>query len=285
MNEIMVKIRNSLNFLPRSERVIAEHLLINPVDSIRYSATELADKCSTSKAAIVRFCKSLDFAGYRGLSTAIADSLSAETIDEPAKPQRDLHAGDSLQQIIRTVSANNIQAIQDTMHQIEGKSIRDASDAIFSAGKILLCGTGASLLVAQDFGEKLIRINLPCYVFSDSSTQKTAAANLGKNDVVIAVSWSGLTKDVIYVVKIAKNAGAKVISLTKSGRSKLIESADVALFAVAPENRIRFGATSSRIALYNLIDILFSVMVSDHYEAVKPYLEKTYAALSSTKYI
>ncbi|MHB1454087.1 MAG: MurR/RpiR family transcriptional regulator [Saccharofermentanales bacterium] len=284
MNEIMVKIRNSMNFLPRSERVIAGHLLMNPGDAIRCSATELAGICGTSKAAVVRFCKSMDYTGYRGLSAAISETLSMGKDTGTAEPQRDIQAGDSLRQIIETVSANNIKAIQDTMRLTGTGAIRDASDSIFNAGRILVCGSGASLLVAQDFGEKLIRINLPCYAFSDISTQKTAAANLGMNDIVVAVSWSGSTKDVIDIARIAKKAGAKVISLTKSGRSRLIGSTDLALFAAAPENRIRFGAMSSRIALFNLIDILFSAIVSSHYEEVKSCLEKTYAALSSAKY-
>lgn len=285
MNEIMVKIQNSMNFLPRSERVIAEHLLQNPGDAIRCSATELSEKCSTSKAAVVRFCKSMDLNGYRGLCTSIAESLSeGKSGDSPTEPRQDIRAGDSIQQVIRTVSSNNIKAIQDTIRMIETDTIQLASETIFSAGRILVCGSGASLLVAQDFGEKLIRIHLPCYAFADSSNQKTAAATLGKHDVVIAISWSGSTKDVIDVARIARKAGAKVISMTRSGRSRLIESSDISLFAAAPENRIRFGAMSSRIAIHTLADILFSVMVSTHYENVTPYLEKTYAALLPTKY-
>ncbi|MHB8962206.1 MAG: MurR/RpiR family transcriptional regulator [Saccharofermentanales bacterium] len=285
MNEIMVKIQNSMNFLPRSERVIAEHLLQNPGDAIRCSATELSEKCGTSKAAVVRFCRSMDFTGYRGLCTSIAESLSAgKAAGRAPEPQQDIRAGDSIQQIIRTVSSNNIKAIQDTMRIIETETIQFASDIIFGAGRILVCGAGASLHVAQDLEEKLIRIHLPCNAFADSSIQKTAAANLGIHDVVIAISWSGSSKDVIDVARIARKAGAKVISLTSSGRNKLIESSDIALFAAAPENRIRFGAMSSRIAIYTLADILFSVMVSGHYDTVKPYLEKTYTALQSTKY-
>lgn len=285
MNNIIIRIENLKNYLPHSEQVIAEHLLKHPGDAIRCSATELAKTCGTSKAAIVRFCKSLDFAGYRDLTMSMSESMSNNPETSLSSKNFDINAGDSILQIIQTVTTNNVRAIQDTMQLVDPDIILKTANALFGANKILVCGFGASRLVAQDLEEKLTRINLPCHSFADFTTQRTMSANMGESDVIIAISWSGATKELINTVRAAKEAGVRIISLTRFGNNKLSELSDFSLFASAPENQIRFGAMSSRIAQYNLVDILFSVIVSSHYEEVRPYLEKTHAALLKSKYI
>ena len=63
----------------------------------------------------------------------------------------------------------------------------------------------------------------------------------------------------------------------------MAENADVALLFSTPEVTIRSGAMGSRIAMLNIIDILFSGVASMDYEHVEPYLNKTRHIFRDTK--
>lgn len=71
----------------------------------------------------------------------------------------------------------------------------------------------------------------------------------------------------------AKERSATTISITKLGKNRLSSLADIPLMITSTENEIRMGATASRIAQLNLIDILYLGVASGSYEKSLQYLE------------
>ena len=67
----------------------------------------------------------------------------------------------------------------------------------------------------------------------------------------------------------ARHSGAKVIALSRFGQTSLAKNSDICFGLSAPEVAIRCGAMSSRIAQMNMIDIIFSCVVSQNYHEVK----------------
>src|SRR5690606_23579530 len=118
---------------------------------------------------------------------------------------------------------------------------------------------------------------------SDFHSQLTSAGSLTENDVVIGISYSGQTEDIIQSLTEAKKQGATIITLTKFGSSPVAELGDIRLFTSSVEQSIRSGAMASRIAQLNVVDILFITIASRQHEKVIPLLEKTRLAVSRTK--
>ena len=112
---------------------------------------------------------------------------------------------------------------------------------------------------------KFMRINKYTTAYGDPHLQLTSAANLGKNDVAVAISWSGETKDTLMAARLAKESGAAVISITRYGNTSLESFSDIHFGLSAPEATIRCGATSSRMAQLNMVDMLFYCIVNQHY--------------------
>jgi DNA-binding MurR/RpiR family transcriptional regulator len=127
----------------------------------------------------------------------------------------------------------------------------------------------------MDAQQKFMRINKFCTAYADSHLQMTAAANSSSGDVAIGISWSGETIDTIEASKLAKKNGATLIAVTKYGKSHLAEIADINLMLAAPESLIRSGALSSRTTQMNMIDIIYSCILSQDYNNFKKYLEQT----------
>ncbi len=121
------------------------------------------------------------------------------------------------------------------------------SSSIMQGGKVISCGNGGSLCDAMHFAEELtgrFRLNrrpLPAIAISDpshitcvgndygfESVFSTYVEGLGKSgDVLLAISTSGNSANIIKAVESASKQGMKVVALTGKDGGKLSSLADV----------------------------------------------------------
>jgi DNA-binding MurR/RpiR family transcriptional regulator len=120
---------------------------------------------------------------------------------------------------------------------------------------------GASSLVAKDFSYKLLKLGRMALIDSDSHIQISNASALNQADVLLALSHSGRSVETLRIVEIAKQRGATVISMTGLQPNPLIDLADIHLFTVADEERVRSSAITSRDAQLMLMDMLFILLI------------------------
>lgn len=125
------------------------------------------------------------------------------------------------------------------------------TDVFRSGGKVLLCGNGGSAADCQHMAAEFVsrltkdseRPGLPAVALTTDTSFLTAFANdvgfegvfarqvqaLGKpGDLLIGISTSGNSRNVIHAVEVAHEAGMRTIVLTGSG-GRLAEMADVAI--------------------------------------------------------
>lgn len=269
-------LKEMLPKLPPSERKIAEYILKNPQQSISMTALELGKKSSTSGAAVIRLCKSLDLKGFQDLKLRIAGDLQ-KTTDEGF---RDIKPNESLLSIVDKMVNNSISAIRETAELINTSELEKAINLLSNAKSIHFVGVGASAIIAEDAQQKFLRINKAAYAFTDMHMAVTLIANASEEDVVVGISYSGETSEIVRVLELAKQKNIKTISLTKYGSSPLGKVADVRLYSSATrEPTFRSGATSSRIGQLQIIDILFLCVASSDYEETIERLESTREAI------
>ena len=122
-------------------------------------------------------------------------------------------------------------------------------DAIHNGGKIISCGNGGSMCDAMHFAEELTgryrenRKPIPALAISDSSHLSCVSNDFGydqvfsryvealgkKGDVLLAISSSGNSKNVIEAIRTAKKNGMKTIALTGKGGARMAEIADIVI--------------------------------------------------------
>ncbi|WP_053218544.1 MurR/RpiR family transcriptional regulator [Virgibacillus senegalensis] len=273
MNDGLERIRQGITTLKPSERKVAQYILKDPDKILAMPISRLAKECEASEATIIRMCRSLQFKGFRELKLSISASVNKR--EGHSERYQDITTSASMKEIIEVVSNNNLQSIEATLSVLNEHSMEDAVTKMENARRILVVGVGASAIVAQDFEQKCKRINKWCEALTDSHSQLTSAVHLTKEDVVLAVSYSGETKEVIDTIKIALENKATVISITSYGNNAVQGLADVNLFASNLEQSVRSGATASRIAQLNIVDILFTGLASKNYQTSIAFLDKT----------
>ncbi len=276
-NNLFLRLRELRPSLTPVEKAIGEYVLQNKEMIPRLSIRELARKSHTSDASVLRFCKTLGFGSYRDFIVGVTAALGAA--DKTDSEYTDIQPGDDLQTIITNISLNNCKSIEDTMNVIDRDAIAKAVELLRHATRIDFYGVGASGLVCLDAQQKFTRIGKTCFAYTDGHNQLTAASLLKQGDVAVLISNSGDTLDILETLDVAKQSGASIIAITRYVKSELATGADIVLSISTPEITIRSGAMGSRIAMLDIVDILFAGVASMDYKKIKTCLERTHDVL------
>lgn len=269
-------LREMLPTLPPSEKKIAQYILEHPQKAISLTAAELGKRSSTSGAAVIRLCKSLNLKGLQDLKLRIAGDLQKKNV----AGYRDIKPNEDTLSVMEKTTNNSIQTIRETSELLVVEEVNKAVEALKKARSIHFIGVGASNIIAQDAQQKFLRINKSAYAFSDMHMAATQVANVNEQDVVVGISFSGETIEVSKILELANTKKAKTISLTKYGNYRVTKQAEINLYTSATtEPTFRSGATSSRIAQLHVIDILFMCVASYQYDETLKRLDATREAV------
>ena len=279
MTNVEIRIRSSYDSLSETERKAADYFLEHIEDIYTLPIAQMAKESGVSPTAWVRLCKSIGYAGLKEMRK----QLYAERATEPKSAQQndvyfaDLKEGSGVSQILHTVSSTSVQAIRDTAKMLDLKALDEAAACILEANTISLFGMNASALVAEDFYNKLLRIKKKAIFSRDSHVQLSYSSTLSPQDVAIFVSNTGTTQEIIQAMQAAKSCGCRTIAITRySKKSPLSAGCDILLYTASPEVYIRSGAMSSRLAQLMTVDVLFTLIASKDYNAIKQPLEDSY---------
>ncbi|HLR68417.1 MAG TPA: MurR/RpiR family transcriptional regulator [Virgibacillus sp.] len=264
--------------LSASEKKVASYLLEHPQEAILLTANELGNRSSTSGATVIRLCKSLHLKGFQDLKLRIAGDLNKTS----ESGYRDIEPNESISSIIEKMVSNSMQTIQETAELLDTAELQKAINVLEKVDRVHFVGVGASSIIAQDAQQKFIRINKTAYAFSDMHMAATLIANGDSNDAVVGISFSGETPEVANILNLARKKHIHTLSLTKYSSSTATREADINLYTSATrEPTFRSGATSSRMAQLQVIDILFMCVASLQYDKTVKYLDTTREAVKN----
>ncbi|MDQ0429292.1 DNA-binding MurR/RpiR family transcriptional regulator [Planomicrobium stackebrandtii] len=250
----LAAIRGSYRHFSEKEKKIADYVLNDPKNIIHLTINQIADELGLAESTVFRFCQRIGFKGFQ----AFKISLAAEVV----APLKDIHEkieeGDSISTVTEKVFRSNIKTLEDTLQIVDAEAMAQATEKLMAARKIDFYGNGGSAMVAMDGYHKFVRLGLQVSMNLDSHMQLMAASQLQSDDVAIVISHSGTTTDVLDVLRVLKEKGVTIISVTNFAKSPLSKGADIALYTVSEETDFRSEALSSRIGQLSLIDALYT---------------------------
>lgn len=264
---LLIRLKEYVNYASTAESNLAHYITEDPQAVIGKSIHELARLTYTSPSTIVRFCRKMGFQGYREFQQGLMyeTALYHESRDVALQ---DITPKDSTRNVIRKVTSKNVESLRITEKLLDPKVVDACVELLTQCRLVALFGLGASLLAAQDLQLKLLRVDKLCYLAEDWHSQLLYARNLHPDDLAIAFSYSGMTKETIACAKVAKQQGARVITVTRGECSTdLVKYADYALPVGSTEMILHSGAMSSRISQLNIIDILYTAYINRNYDA------------------
>lgn len=255
MNKIILKARLLYNDMGKSEKKVADWLIAHPGDNLPMSISELAELCEISESTIVRFARRMGFSGYGELKISVA----GEQEKKVALPAID--ENDSCFDILEKICNDAYLSFERTRRTIAPENISAAADVIANARKTVLIGLGSSASVAQDAANKFLRAGYEAYAYGDTHMQMIAASHLTEGDVMVGVSQSGASKDIVEAMKFAKSRGVTTVCITGADRSPIMKQSDIVLMTDTEETKHSSLALSSHLSRLVVIDSICYYLV------------------------
>jgi len=118
--------------------------------------------------------------------------------------------------------ATIIREVSGTLEGVEARQARGLAKAIVKAKRVYVGGVGRSGLVSACFAMRLVHLGLVAHVVGEAT-----APGLGRGDLLVVSSGSGMTRTVLAQAEAARNRGARVAVVTADGGSPLARAANV----------------------------------------------------------
>lgn len=268
----LLEIQNQYSGFSKTNKRIADYILANYEGCLNMTALDIADKCQTSSASIIRFAKTLGFPGLDEFKISLAKATLHE--DMYGENMKILESDDSktLKEKVQSMLNNSNDLF---FYQLDLAQYEMAVEALQKARHIYLLGIGASALPAYDMYHKFRRINRNASFEFDAHMMVEFFQFLNEQDVVLAFSYSGQSSEVIYPCEIAKDKGAKVIAVTRNARSPLSDLSDILLTLPNNEHLIRVGAITSKYSSLLMGDLLYLGIIQENYTQIEESLVNT----------
>ncbi|MCB1776931.1 MAG: SIS domain-containing protein [Candidatus Competibacteraceae bacterium] len=260
--------------LSRAEQRVADYVLSHADDIMHQSIAALASSVGVSQPTVARFCLALGFTGFKEFKLRLVQSLAGGV----PFVHRDVGVGDPVSALVAKVLDRTISALMRVRNDLDAEALDQAVHLLANARRIEFYGAGNSGIIAADAQHKFFRLGAPTVAYADAHIYGMAATLLQPGDVVVAISNTGRTRDVLRGVELALQAGASVVAITASG-SPLARLSTVALCADVEEDPDTYSPMTSRIAHLAIIDVLAVGVALDRGPELLPQLEKAKQSL------
>lgn len=271
------RITDSYYQLTTSEKKLANFVVANGPGAQQMSISEMAAECGVAEATISRFCRRLGYSGYSAFKLAIAGVAGRSA---PSPLNGEILAEDSMEDMCSKLASANIDAIVETQSLVRPADIKAAADAIVAADKVICMGQGSSMLMAQEAAHLFSTAFSGFFAVIDSHVQAVTVAQLTEHDLILYFSYSGSTKELMDLLRIAKARKVKVLLITRYPNSPGAEMADIVLQCGAIESPLQIGSVPARMAQLYLADVLFSEVCRRDLEGCRRRRERAADALS-----
>jgi len=244
------KIQNNYNSLSSAEKTVANYILKNPDEVVKCTIKELATASNVSEATVVRMCQHLGYKGYWSFRI----SLAAERNDSEAKVNRNEDGS------FNTILLRYAKMIENLAGNIDENSMRICSELLLNCGYVHIIAGGNTGTLGAHLAFRLGRLGISC---TQNNVPEYYVNNINSakpEDVVFAISRSGITKDVLKGIEMAKERNLKVVAITAYKDSSIAEQADIVLESKGDFTRFDFYKDYSHVCEMAVIDALCELM-------------------------
>jgi DNA-binding MurR/RpiR family transcriptional regulator len=251
----LIRLRGLYPSLKTALRKVADVILSQPETTIYASVNEVAALAAVSEATVMRFCRILGFKGFQDFKIALAREMVI--------PSPRLHAevgGEDDAALVRQVFQTSGAALQDTLEILEIGAMKEAAQLLHQARQVLVIGVGGSGPAVAYAGNRFLLLGLKASRYTDFYLMLMAVSLLSREDVVLAISNLGTTREIVETVGIAREKGARVMCITNNSLSPLARACNPALVTASREMTLPEEAVASLVCQITILDALFALI-------------------------
>ena len=226
------------------ERTIADFFIHNTEEQ-DFSSRNISGLLYVSEASLSRFAQKCGFHGYREFIYEYKQSLAPGP--EENIPNFEVSEFNTYQELL-----NKSNALLDKAQ------ITRITNLLVSKPRVYVYGRGSSGLVAQEMKLRFMRIGLNIEAVTDSHIMKVNSVILDENCLVIGISVSGQTDDIISSLKAAHQHGAYTLLMTARQDKSYQDFCDETLIFASMEHLEYGNIISTQFPILLVLDVLYA---------------------------
>ncbi|MBQ9760247.1 MAG: MurR/RpiR family transcriptional regulator [Clostridia bacterium] len=229
--DLLKTIEERMSSFSKGQRMIASYILTNYDKAAYLTASKLGAIVGVSESTVVRFANELGYEGYPDFQDSLRKLIRNRLTSFQRIEVTNNLIGDG--DVLEKVLTSDMDKIRRTMEEIDRRMFCEAVEKMVNAKTIYILGVRSSSALAG-FLNYSFRM-----IFRDVKFVQTTARSelfeqimaIGKEDVMIAISFPRYSKRIINAVEYARDKGANVVALTDSAVSPIAAYADQLLIA------------------------------------------------------
>ncbi|MGT2957840.1 hypothetical protein A9Q68_01860 [Streptococcus bovimastitidis] len=264
--------------LSANEKAIKDLIFADSPSFIKMSINTICKKAFVSRSTLYRFCDKLGVTGFSDLKLRLQADLehyqktvSHFNIDYPIQSQ------DSLEKMLTNMHEVYGDTVQSTVNLMDLQVLNRIAKQINQADRTLLFTSAGNIFFAENFKFQLAEIGKRVEVPKEDYYMSWTAASSREEDFAIVISFGGRSHQMGHICKLLKENQTKILLICSPEAESLFDYADHILYMSPKENHYqKISSFSTRLSLLFILDLLYTTIFKEDYDANKDYKTSTY---------
>ena len=239
--------------LTRSEQMIADFIVQNPLVVIRYSLTDVAKKAKTSNTAIIRLCQKLGYHGFSEFKFSMSrTALSSSGAEDPESAPSDTP--------MASIVSQYVQRLNQMAAQTDRQEVARVASLICQARHLVIMGFNRTGFSASQLSYRLSKLGVANHLLTDRVLMQDYMEIVDSRDVCVIFSIS--TDRYKEIVQRLKKNGATLVLITMNAASPLKKFADHFLCLPQISYTTKMGFLDDQALFFVFIEVLLNEVAS-----------------------
>lgn len=273
-NETKHNMESAYDDMTSVEKSIADFFMKNKKE-MDFSSKTISEMLYISEATLSRFAKKCGYAGYREFIFSYKRDLENE--------KNSIESEKDISIFTKRVKSIYQNVLAGDMLLKKENQLRKIAKYMNESERVLVYGIGSSGYVADEFQLRFMRLGLDVTSMTDSQMIKMSGALVNDRMLVIGITLSGKTPEVLDGIRYAKKCGAKTILITANSDCEIEDMCDELVLISADKDLDMGTKISPQVPILIIIDILYAYyFANDSYFKAEKY-KKTLMAIKNNE--
>lgn len=252
---LLERLEQARAWLTPAEGRVAACVLDDPRHAVRAPVAQIAGRAGVSQPMVIRFCRSVGFAGLTDFKIALAARLAN---GEPPRHEV-LSPGDSVQTLAVKLLGNAAAGLARARDQLNPGELQRAVDWLAHAQRVDCYGIGLDSMVAEHAQRRLIEIGIPSLALQSAHDVSLGTQVAGPGAVALFVGLGARIRAMAEWIARAPSRGMRAVVLTDTPLPAM-QPSRVVLMLDSAGRRGAEGRMINHVLQLVTIDILASAV-------------------------
>lgn len=253
--EVLQVIRENYEKFFSAEKKVADFVLQDPRRAVDSNVSQLAKHSGVSDATVVRMCHHIGYTGYYQFRITLARDLGKLQYGSTSP----VKGKGSVEKVFQSYA----KALLEIGRAIDPKVMLECVELLKTCKQAHIMAVGNTSPLAQYMGFRLGRLGVKC-TYNVAPEYFLNHVNLAEEgDILIAITQSGTSKQVIQGLELGKEKGLKSIAITAFAQSPVSDLADYVLLSSGKEEAFSYYKSYAHLNETAVIDALLNFVTNE----------------------